>query len=513
MGYCFSLPTGERETTCLCFTHRGFQMVTGERHPVFVSLDVFQMGSRRVRGIASLCSQVRDNLFMFPSMCVLLLFAHRSETTCLCFPPCVFCFSLPTGQRQLVYVSLHVCFASLCSQVRDNLFMFPSMCVLLLFAHRSETTCLCFPPCVFCFSLPTGQRQLVYVSLHVCFASLCPQVRDNLFMFPSMCVLLLFAHRSETTCLCFPPCVFCFSLPTGQRQLVYVSLHVCFASLCPQVRDNLFMFPSMCVLLLFAHRSETTCLCFPPCVFCFSLLTGQRQLVYVSLHVCFASLCPQVRDNLFMFPSMCVLLLFAHRSETTCLCFPPCVFCFSLLTGQRQLVYVSLHVCFASLCPQVRDNLFMFPSMCVLLLFAPRSETTCLCFPPCVFCFSLLPGQRQLVYVSLHVCFASLCSQVRDNLFMFPSMCVLLLFAPRSETTCLCFPPCVFCFSLPTGQRQLVYVSLHVCFEWSQVDLAVLQARVQRTGRAADLGNLLGPLPDRLLPLVSVRGHRGHLWG
>ena len=46
-------------------------MVTGERHPVFVSLDVFQMGSRRVRDIASLCSQVRDNLFMFPSVCVL----------------------------------------------------------------------------------------------------------------------------------------------------------------------------------------------------------------------------------------------------------------------------------------------------------------------------------------------------------------------------------------------------------------------------------------------------------
>ena len=69
------------------------------------------------------------------------------------------------------------------------------------------------------------------------------------------------------------------------------------------------------------------------------------------------------------------------------------------------------------------------------------------------------------------------------------------------------------CFSLLTGQRQLVYVSLHVCFEWSQVDLAVLQARVQRKGRTADLGNLLGPLPDRLLPLVSVRGHRGHLWG
>jgi hypothetical protein len=42
-----------------------------------------------------------------------------------------------------------------------------------------------------------------------------------------------------------------------------------------------------------------------------------------------------------------------------------------------------------------------------------------------------------------------------------------------------------------------------------QVDTAVFQARVCRGRRAAYVGGMLGPLPDRLLPPLHLPGHCG----
>ena len=80
---------------------------------------------------------------------------------------------------------------------------------------------------MYCFSLPTGQRQLVCVSLHVSFE----------WSVGGGGVLLLFAHRSETTIASLCPQV-------RERQLVYVSLIVGFKW--SQVRDILFLFHLMC---------------------------------------------------------------------------------------------------------------------------------------------------------------------------------------------------------------------------------------------------------------------------